>query len=70
MNAVVGAGDGGLECFDGRRWNREKMVVAQVCALFLGGGLVERRNFDSMVLLAVMVMPAIKAVKKATSGHI
>ena len=44
--------------------------MAQVHALFSGGGLVERGNFDFAILLAVMAMPAVKAVEKATGGLI
>ena len=46
------------------------MVVAQVRAVFAGGGLVERRNFDFAILLAVMAMLAVEAVEEATGGLI
>ena len=32
--------------------------------------MAERRNFDFAILLAVMAMPAVKAVEKATGGLI
>ena len=43
MIAVARAGDGGLECLSLTE-EQVKAVVAQVYALFLEGGLVEKRT--------------------------